>query len=313
MIFKQSYLDELRNPNNYLSDIIIEFYFNYLSSIHPSDSILFVPPTISFFIANSVDPAAIKECLKSLELTVKRLVIFPVNNGGIHWSLLVYYRDLDYFIHHDSMKGLNHWEASRLYRAVKEHVRPTSRKRRFYPDEDPVFRPGLTPQQTNGYDCGLYVMAIAKVICQWYCNDDPEKKVTWIQEVEENVDVTLEFTLRPHVLELIEEASCGRLGSVSCAIEAPKHATEPKEEEGAGDRGPPKEDGASDRGTPKEDGDSDRGTPKEEGANDRGTLKEEGVNDCGMPEEDVPDDDEGCPNDCGTSTVPALPLIDQSV
>lgn len=117
-------------------------------------------------------------------------MIFPVNNSGIHWSLLVYYRDSDYFIHHDSMKGLNHWEASRLYRAVKEHVRPTSKKRRLYPDrfyadEDPVFRAALTPQQTNGYDCGLYVMAIAKVICQWYCNDDPDKRVTWIQEVEE--------------------------------------------------------------------------------------------------------------------------------
>ncbi|EEF40279.1 conserved hypothetical protein [Ricinus communis] len=32
----------------------------------------------------------------------------------------------------------------------------------------PVFVESPTPQQTNGYDCGIYVIAIARAICHWF-------------------------------------------------------------------------------------------------------------------------------------------------
>lgn len=252
MLFTRSCLDELRTCQ-YLSDTIIEFYFNYMSTVYTSDLITLVPPTISYMIANSVDPAARRECIADLKITEKDLVIFPVNEGhggGRHWSVLVFYRkqsenekekENHVFVHHDSMNGINHFAAYKLFRAIKGHVIRHKKKKMkmsrrimrfanlpfFDRDDDndnyeAVFRPFLTPQQTNHYDCGLYVMAITKMICHWFCDGElvKDSEWLWLDEIRENVvNVALESTLRPRLLRLIQEASCGRLGSLSCTIE----------------------------------------------------------------------------------------------
>ncbi|KAL8118360.1 hypothetical protein AgCh_016038 [Apium graveolens] len=228
IFFKQSDLDELRNERRYLSDVFIEFYFTYLSSIHPSDSILFVPPTISFLLANSEDEDDIKDCVKPLQLPYKDLIFFPVNNGGLHWSLLVYNREFNLFAHHDSLSGLNNSEARELYLAVRDCVhdkeslryRVEFRNKRRQMDGPSDHVPGYigasTPRQTNGFDCGLYVMAMAKAICKWFCSGVREGN--WLREIDK-LDDTVGITMRPHVLQLIRDASEGRLGSVSCTIE----------------------------------------------------------------------------------------------
>lgn len=239
IIFEQSCLDELRSPRNFLSDSILEFYFNYLSKVvYPSDLIALVPPTISHFIGKSVDSDESKECIKSLGLNEKDLVMFPVNKRGVHWSVLVYHKVRaresgevsHHFVHHDSMKGMNNDEAFQLYSIVREHVESPLGK-----TEAMAYYLGATPQQTNGYDCGLYVMAICKMICHWFCDDSPAKKLMWFEEVTQNVNRLFVGTMRPRVLRLIEEASCGRLGSVSCTLEAREEicygCDSPKEEE----------------------------------------------------------------------------------
>ncbi|KAK1363121.1 hypothetical protein POM88_038682 [Heracleum sosnowskyi] len=229
IFFKQSDLDELRNERRYLSDVFIEFYFTYLSSIHPSDSISFVPPTISYLLASLEDEDDIEDCVKPLELPSKDLIFFPVNNGGLHWSLLVYNRQLNLFAHHDSLGGLNDEEARELYDAVKDCVHESEsfrykvgfrNKRRLMEGNSsqvPRYITATTPRQTNGYDCGLYVMATAKAICKWFCAGGVREK-TWEREVEK-LDDNVGITMRPLVLQLIRDAKEGRLGSVSCTIE----------------------------------------------------------------------------------------------
>lgn len=228
--FKQSDLDELRNERKYLSDVFIEFYFTYLSSIHPSDSILFVPPTISFLLANSADEDDIEDCVKPLELPNRDLIFFPVNNGGIHWSLLVYNREFNVFAHHDSLSGLNNSEANELYLAVRDCVHETEslryrvefRNKRRHMDglsRVPGYVKASSPRQENGFDCGLYVMAMANAICKWFCSGVREGN--WLPEIEK-LDGTVGITMRPLVLQLIRDASEGRLGSVSCSIEEEK-------------------------------------------------------------------------------------------
>lgn len=106
------------------------------------------------------------------------------------------------FLHHDSMEGVKNFHATKLYEAVKSFIgtaaeptklassssssssskgrRGTKKKKdvratakavevaklEAVADATPCFIECNTPQQTNGYDCGLYVMAIDKVICQ---------------------------------------------------------------------------------------------------------------------------------------------------
>ncbi|VVA14790.1 PREDICTED: sentrin-specific protease 8 [Prunus dulcis] len=331
VVLRSCDLDLLRGPH-FLSDSLIEFYFSYLfnsqlpdvhddddTQIHSKskDDILLVPPTLSYWVANSLDSQSLNGFEESHKVAEKQLVIFTVNNnknvsqidGGTHWSLLVFYRKSNTFVHYDSLGGLNHWDARKLYGAVKHvggginfttsysnskatdttttssssssstirfrgnhHKKYMKRARNirrvgmmcraphwflynlmvkgvrdddddddderkaaalwvpqchhgylntprtssYYVDDknEPCFRELPTPRQTNLYDCGLYVMAIARVICQWYCaeassatatathvDDEDEGHDARFPNIMKHVDNSLESTMRSELLE----------------------------------------------------------------------------------------------------------------
>ena len=91
-----------------------------------------------------------------------RLALFAVNNnpdveqagGGSHWSLLAYAAADNAFRHFDSMAGTNRQAARRVYEAAAAAAPPGARY---------VEQPA--PQQANGYDCGVYVLALAQLLC----------------------------------------------------------------------------------------------------------------------------------------------------
>ncbi|CAA6657173.1 unnamed protein product [Spirodela intermedia] len=145
VVLRASDLEILRGPH-YINDRIIEFCFKDIANDLPND-ILLVPPSISFWIANCIGHESLKDAVGPLDLPSKKL----------HWSLLVYDRAKDMFVHHDSMLGMNRPHAEQLYRRVKRFVDPTA-----------SFVEGSTPKQENGYDCGLYVVVIAGVIVRWH-------------------------------------------------------------------------------------------------------------------------------------------------
>ncbi|KAF8407456.1 hypothetical protein HHK36_006589 [Tetracentron sinense] len=233
VVLRRSDLDILRNPC-YVDDDIINFYFSYLSSFCCSQDILLVPPAVSCCLASDED---LKDHLEHLKLSGKKLVIFSINNcdfscgegGGTHWSLLAYYRDMNAFVHHDSMEGTNRWAAEKLYEAVKGSVGAASvssasasklsskgrnknkkgsaaaAKFTAAPTSAPCFIEHHTPQQLNGYDCGLYVMAIAKVICEWFENECKGKGDQWFSAIEDKVNSSVEDSMRSEILSLIQE------------------------------------------------------------------------------------------------------------
>ncbi|GMY21198.1 NEDD8-specific protease 1-like [Fagus crenata] len=241
IVLRASDLDILEGPC-YLNDQIIAFYFGYLSSSCNNNDILLVPPSVSFWLANCRDED-LKDLIEPLKLSSKKLIIFTVNDNddlsggdsGTHWSLIVYDRSKNTFSHHDSMEGVNNAHALKLYEAVKgfmgKAAEPTTlpsssssqgrtRKRKDMSatakavavaksgaaaDAAPSFIECNTPQQTNGYDCGLYVIAIAKVICQWHSSKSKDKESNWISAIERHVDASLEMTMRKEVLKLIED------------------------------------------------------------------------------------------------------------
>ncbi|KAL5581176.1 hypothetical protein UlMin_013618 [Ulmus minor] len=206
VVLRREDLDILSGPN-FLNDRIIEFYFSYLASSNPSDDILLVPPSISFWITNFPDKDSLKDFVEPLNLPDKRLVLFPVNDnndvsvaaGGSHWSLLVYERKTNLFVHHDSNGGMNKWQARKLYNAVSYAA--TDAKYIDFTD---------SPQQVNGYDCGLYVTAIARVICLWYNEHKNDEQVEdnvedylWLSAVKEQVTPSAVARMRTEILELI--------------------------------------------------------------------------------------------------------------
>ncbi|XP_068668311.1 NEDD8-specific protease 1 [Aristolochia californica] len=214
VVLRRSDLDILSGPR-FLNDRIIEFYFSYLSSKYSSKDILLVPPSISFWITNCPDLSSLKDFIEPLKLPMRKLVIFTVNDnddvglaeGGNHWSLLAFDRNMNVFVHHDSIKGSNDRHAKKLYKAVA----------RFMTINDaasgPRFTEGPTPQQENGYDCGLYVLAVAKVICEWYESGCQGSGDRWFTVLKVSVGRSAVSELRTEILGLIQgltDSDCGQ-------------------------------------------------------------------------------------------------------
>ncbi|KAA8549507.1 hypothetical protein F0562_001191 [Nyssa sinensis] len=137
----------------------------------------------------------------------KKLVIFPVNDnsdvtkaeGGNHWSLLAFERDANVFVHHDSYGGMNKGHAKRLYKAVVGYMETSSKA-----TNGGYVECSSNPQQANGYDCGLYVAAIAEAICCWYKNGGPkDEEGLWFSAVTEQVVPSVVADMRNKILGLI--------------------------------------------------------------------------------------------------------------
>ncbi|KAK2972762.1 hypothetical protein RJ640_019410 [Escallonia rubra] len=237
-VLRSSDLDILRGPC-YLNDQIIGFYFQYLASSFDCDDLLLVSPSLSFWLAHTQDLD--NQSVASMNFSNKEVIIFSVNDNedfgghddGSHWSLLVYDRSMNAFVHHDSMQGANNLHAVKLYEAVKPFVggasssstKPKSsssstrnnKKKKKEPTANkpkpsaasnapPAFiERSSTPQQTNGYDCGLYVIAIARIICQWHASNSKKKAENWFPALEKHVNASVELSLRDEVVKLIED------------------------------------------------------------------------------------------------------------
>lgn len=204
VVLRRSDLDILGGPF-YLNDRIIEFYFSYLFSCHPSQDILLVPPSITFWIIQCPVAEPLRDFLEPLHLSDKALVIFPINDnddvnmaeGGSHWSLLAYYRNANLFVHHDSCGSMNTAPAKQLYKAVAGYVGLSGAS--FLECTD-------SPKQANGYDCGLYVTAIARVICSWHVNGkNTDANDLWFSAVKEQVTPSAVACMRSEILALIRD------------------------------------------------------------------------------------------------------------
>ena len=103
--------------------------------------------------------------LEPLDIPSKGLVLFAVNNnpdvtnasGGSHWSLLAYTPHSKALRHYDSCRGMNRNTSLGLYKALKPLL---------IPETELVEE--RCPQQENDFDCGMYVLAIADILCQRY-------------------------------------------------------------------------------------------------------------------------------------------------
>ncbi|RAL50117.1 hypothetical protein DM860_007791 [Cuscuta australis] len=228
VILRPSDIDVLENPC-FLNDQVIAFYFSYLSSLCSEDDIAFVPPVVSFWLANC-DAESRKDAVEPLKLGSKRLVLFTVNNnedldkgeGGTHWSILIFDRTKNSFLHLDTLKGVNHAHAFKLYDSVKQYVGVPSAsikervknknknkkksKAASVPATEVTFEEWTATRQINNYDCGVYVMAVAKAVSDFYLCDKPVKERDWLSFVARNVDDSVELgTFRQEIRRLIED------------------------------------------------------------------------------------------------------------
>jgi sentrin-specific protease 8 len=159
-------------PPRWINDQLITAAFELLRTrTLPGDSgWLAVGASEAMMMAHLDDPAQLRMLFEPLKLQTRRLVLFPVSDhdepdvaGGTHWSLLAFYRrdGVESFYHFDSLSHINAASAEHLARRVAPLL--GTRQTRV------VACP--TPQQENGYDCGMYTIQIAE-ICAAHVGED---------------------------------------------------------------------------------------------------------------------------------------------
>ncbi|EFC50534.1 predicted protein [Naegleria gruberi] len=179
--------------NYWLNDNIINFYYLFLEN-EKFREYCFVAPSVSFIIS-MVDDDEIKNTLHSLNAKDKKLVFFPVtdntdisSSGGTHWSLLVFESNSGKFYYFDSMGSMN--KSAAKYLASK--VAP------YFGVKASNLHIAKAPQQKNGYDCGIYVLAMSEYIAEHGLSD---------AQIESEITPSKATQLRKVILDLIEKKS----------------------------------------------------------------------------------------------------------
>ena len=160
-LIRKSDLDIL-NSCQWLNDQIIGFFFEFCQSekFH-SCNFSFVGPEVTQFV-KMVQQSEISIFLEPLNLISKEAIFLAVNSnsdpdlaGGSHWSLLVFLKNNDQFLHLDSLKGSNCNEAKVLATKVCKFLSK---------DLKLNFSELEVTQQVNGYDCGIHCLVNAENI-----------------------------------------------------------------------------------------------------------------------------------------------------
>ncbi|EFA81807.1 sentrin-specific protease 8 [Heterostelium album PN500] len=169
----KSDLSILKNRYQWLNDAIISFYFEYLSDTLLKDyleKITLMSASTVFMLnyVNGDDVAELNSMIGALDLPSKEIIFIPINNnedpdqiaGGSHWSLLVYEKVNQSFYYYDSISGDSNYAygcviARKLYKLLTGQQYTSSKisKRN-------------TPQQRNGFDCGMYLLSITENLSQ---------------------------------------------------------------------------------------------------------------------------------------------------
>ncbi|KAG2424214.1 hypothetical protein HXX76_014745 [Chlamydomonas incerta] len=199
VLLREADVELLEGPH-WLNDQIVSFYFEYMErEVLPAAaaaaaaaaataaatpaaaaacSVLLLPPATCFLLMHA-GPDMAADILAPLKPCSRGLVLLPVNDnpdvdraaGGSHWSLLVFHRPSNTLRHYDSSAGSGNTAAARRLAAAvgPALARPGAGGAAAGGGGAPGFV-GVEdmPHQTNGYDCGVYVLAVARAAAeQW--------------------------------------------------------------------------------------------------------------------------------------------------
>ncbi|KAM9963079.1 hypothetical protein ACTFIW_006301 [Dictyostelium discoideum] len=180
--------------NQWLNDSIISFYLEWLKDGEDNknkipNQVLLLSPSVVFccsFVESEQEVQLMFE--QPLSLKSKEVIFFPLTNnrdpnvigGGTHWSLLIFIKSLNKFIYYDSINSFNSSDAIFIiskFKFLLSSPSPKTNLKEFLINQK-------TPQQQNGYDCGLYVLSIIEellklIIKENENNEGEENKISY--------------------------------------------------------------------------------------------------------------------------------------
>lgn len=180
-LLRVSDVDLLRGPC-WLNDTLISFYFEYLEvdRFKKNPQLLFVPPDVTQCI-KFAPLSEMQVFLDPLQSDRRNFIFFALNNneqaeysGGTHWSLLVFSHPEKMVFHFDSSRGSNQYQAVEFGEKLLNYFGLPSLGR---------FSEPMCLQQTNGHDCGIFVLCNAENIASYA---EKHRKVEGCPVVPEN-------------------------------------------------------------------------------------------------------------------------------
>ncbi|EAL67999.1 sentrin-specific protease 8 [Dictyostelium discoideum AX4] len=173
--------------NQWLNDSIISFYLEWLKDGGEDNKnkipnqVLLLSPSVVFccsFVESEQEIQLMFE--QPLSLKTKEVIFFPLTNnrdpnvigGGTHWSLLIFIKSLNKFIYYDSINSFNSSDAIFIiskFKFLLSSPPPKTNLKEFLINQK-------TPQQQNGYDCGLYVLSIIEELLKLIIKENENNK-----------------------------------------------------------------------------------------------------------------------------------------
>ena len=194
----QLYQDDVEScyPGNWMKDSIIEYQYERWERDLFKDCthIAFVRPALVYLLFTTKSDVG-------LNLASKTLIFFPINDGiqdqsyGSHWSLLVYKRICNSFYYFDSM-GNSNLDIAISFKNAIHNIFPAGSG----------FVKISTPQQSNGFDCGAFIIAITQILAERSVSYNSDFDV---EIYSEKLDAQRMVELRHRVADDIESIAKG--------------------------------------------------------------------------------------------------------
>jgi Ulp1 family protease len=177
----------LFEDGQWLNDSCINFCFRRLEDELNSNKVLLVDPCLVSFLRFQVDAdEEFEELASGLGVKEKTWLLVPINDcsdllgASTHWSLLLCNIESGYVAHCDSCGNTNFLSATKTteklckllgrYHTIQsfrfQFIRFSSFFSKLFSNRKLSVPVSIRcPQQTNGYDCGVYTILFARAAC----------------------------------------------------------------------------------------------------------------------------------------------------
>lgn len=159
---RQIHTAEPKTPWHKLQD---EEMKTFMDQIPVPDNAILLEPSVSHLVKKSSSTEDVADVRKKLDLDKYDYVLAAVNDrqdddseGGVHWSLLVYTRETDTYLHLDSLEPMN-----------SKHAEQLAAKLSGDPDVNVVQL--KCRRQEQSVECGAYVLHYIDLICTMIKNN----------------------------------------------------------------------------------------------------------------------------------------------
>ena len=145
---------------HWLNDNVIDFY---LSLVAEKNNNVYCWTTHFFSTLKSKGYQGVARWAKrrKVNVTEKNIIIVPINIMSTHWALAVVDNVAKEIRYYDSLASSGNMNAVQL---LAQYMQKEAERLQVVPIEYQLFPSTKTPQQQNGYDCGVFTCTVAKYI-----------------------------------------------------------------------------------------------------------------------------------------------------